>query len=349
MRASTSRPAASAARAMAIARSASNAAGCQLSNSRWVVAISAASARPAAGSSSVWRAIAQACATVASRLSSRRSAVLALPLRLPKYTVTAMPRSRVASTVSTSPMRTLTDEPASSLQLTSAWLAPGGLAAAQQLLGDGGQALQALAAVVGGTGVRCVRCSMDYPVAMRGRDEDTGEFLSPSRSQTGARRWTSWHWANTLVALSAAQLARLPIPDEVLPHIRETQRITSYRRAQAAAGVPGQADAPPGRRGAGRDPRRAGEGRRGHPPRDRRDASREALRDTLMGDDGDAAMTDLAGRAIPTPTARSCASWCATRTKNRSATSRRVRIRELFRELRELLAQAGDATTRCST
>jgi hypothetical protein len=44
-------------------------------------AISAASASPAAGSSSVWRAIAQACATVASRLSSRRSAVLALPLR----------------------------------------------------------------------------------------------------------------------------------------------------------------------------------------------------------------------------------------------------------------------------
>jgi hypothetical protein len=78
----------------------------------------------------------------------------------------------------------------------------------------------------------------------------------------------------TLTALSAAQLARLPIPEELLPHIRETQRITSHRGAQAATRVPGQADAPPGRRGAGRDPRRAGQGRRRRPPRDRRPASR---------------------------------------------------------------------------
>ena len=65
-----------------------------------------------------------ACATVAARLSSRRSALLALPLRWPKYTVMPTPRSRVASTVSTSPMRTLTASPASSLQVTSHWLAP---------------------------------------------------------------------------------------------------------------------------------------------------------------------------------------------------------------------------------
>ena len=124
IRGSTSRPACSQARARSIARCASMSHGCQLSNSRRVVAISAASARPAAASSSVWRAIAQACATVASRLSSRRSAVLALPLRWPKYTVTEMPRSWVASTVSTSPMRTFTARPVSSLQVTSAWLAP---------------------------------------------------------------------------------------------------------------------------------------------------------------------------------------------------------------------------------
>ncbi|MBP7658218.1 MAG: DUF615 domain-containing protein, partial [Pseudoxanthomonas sp.] len=34
--------------------------------------------------------------------------------------------------------------------------------------------------------------------------------------------------AEKLVALPAAQLARLPIPDELMPHIVETQRITSH-------------------------------------------------------------------------------------------------------------------------
>jgi hypothetical protein len=110
--------------------------------------------------------------------------VLALPLRVPKYTVTAMPRSRVASTVSTSPMRTLTASPLSSLQLTSAWLAPAARAAGQQLLGDTGQPLHALAAVVGDGGDfdgRAVQWTI--LCLMRGRDEETGEFLSPSRSQ----------------------------------------------------------------------------------------------------------------------------------------------------------------------
>ena len=129
------RPAASQARARSTAWSACNRHGCQVSRSGKLPsaagrAISPASARPAAGSSSVWRAIAQACSTVASRLESCRSAVLALPLRWPKYTVTAMPRSRVDSTVSTSPMRTDTFSPRSSLQLTSAWLAPRALARA---------------------------------------------------------------------------------------------------------------------------------------------------------------------------------------------------------------------------
>ena len=84
MRASASRPACSQANARSMAPSASMAHGCQLSNSRRSVAIRSASARPDAGSASVWRAIAQACSTVARRLSACRSAVLALPLRWPK-------------------------------------------------------------------------------------------------------------------------------------------------------------------------------------------------------------------------------------------------------------------------
>ncbi len=77
-----------------------------------------------AGSSSVYRAIAQACSIVLAIESGCRSAVLAEPLRLPKYTVTPNARSRVCSTVSTSPRRTLTLRPASMLAPTSASLAP---------------------------------------------------------------------------------------------------------------------------------------------------------------------------------------------------------------------------------
>ena len=71
---------------------------------------------------------------------------------------------------------------------------------------------------------------------MRGRDEETGEFLSPSRSQNRRAALDILALGETLVALSAAQLARLPIPEEVLPHIQETQRITSFgaRKRQLA-------------------------------------------------------------------------------------------------------------------
>src|SRR6185437_6031731 len=53
-----------------------------------------------------------------------RSAVDALPLRRPKYTVNPKLRSRVRSTVSTSPRRTFTDKPVSTLAETSACDAP---------------------------------------------------------------------------------------------------------------------------------------------------------------------------------------------------------------------------------
>ena len=63
---------------------------------------------------------------------------------------------------------------------------------------------------------------------MRGRDENTGEFLGPSRSQQRREALDILELGERLVALTAAQLARLPVPDELLPHIRETQRITSH-------------------------------------------------------------------------------------------------------------------------
>ena len=63
---------------------------------------------------------------------------------------------------------------------------------------------------------------------MRGRDEDTGEFLAPSRSQQRREALDVLALGQQLAALSAAQLAKLPIPEDLLPHIEDTQRITSH-------------------------------------------------------------------------------------------------------------------------
>ena len=63
---------------------------------------------------------------------------------------------------------------------------------------------------------------------MRGRDPEPGEFYSPSRTQQRIEALEIRGLAEKLVALPAAQLARLPIPDELMPHIVETQRITSH-------------------------------------------------------------------------------------------------------------------------
>lgn len=63
---------------------------------------------------------------------------------------------------------------------------------------------------------------------MRGRDEETGEFLSPSRSQNRREALETLALGEKLVALTPAQLARLPVPEALLPHIRECKRITAH-------------------------------------------------------------------------------------------------------------------------
>ncbi len=63
---------------------------------------------------------------------------------------------------------------------------------------------------------------------MRGRDPETGEFYSPSRSQQREDALEVRELAERLVALTAAKLAKLPIPEDLMPHIVETQRITSH-------------------------------------------------------------------------------------------------------------------------
>ncbi|WP_133480170.1 ribosome biogenesis factor YjgA [Cognatilysobacter segetis] len=62
---------------------------------------------------------------------------------------------------------------------------------------------------------------------MRGRDEESGEFLGPSRSQKRREALDVLELAKALVELTPAQLARVPVPEATLPHIEETRRITS--------------------------------------------------------------------------------------------------------------------------
>ena len=71
---------------------------------------------------------------------------------------------------------------------------------------------------------------------MRGRDEDTGEYLSPSRSQQRRQALDVLELAEKLASLTPTQLAKLPIPDELLPHLEQTRRITAHvaRKRQLA-------------------------------------------------------------------------------------------------------------------
>lgn len=63
---------------------------------------------------------------------------------------------------------------------------------------------------------------------MRGRDEDSGEFHAPSRSERRRAALDVLALGETLAALPPARLAKLPVPDALLPHIEDTRRITSH-------------------------------------------------------------------------------------------------------------------------
>jgi ribosome-associated protein len=177
---------------------------------------------------------------------------------------------------------------------------------------------------------------------MRGRDEDTGEFLGPSRSQQRRAALDILELGEQLVALTAAQLARLPIPDEVMPHIRETQRITSYgaRKRQLAFLAKQMRRQDDEALGAIRDAL----GKDGDAARRETAAMHrvEALRDALLGDDGDTAMTALLDER-PHADRQKLRQLVRNTHEERKRNKPPHAFRELFRELRELMAQ--DATS----
>ena len=71
---------------------------------------------------------------------------------------------------------------------------------------------------------------------MRGRDPESGDYLAPSRSAQRRAALDVLALGQKLASLSDAQLGRLPIPEQLLPHIVETRRITSHvaRKRQLA-------------------------------------------------------------------------------------------------------------------
>ncbi len=173
---------------------------------------------------------------------------------------------------------------------------------------------------------------------MRGRDEDTGDFLSPSRSQQRREALDVLALAQRLVALDAGTLAKLPIPEYLHPHIADTRRITSHiaHKRQLAFLAKQMRREDDATLDAIRDALDAGG-----------EAARletallhrvEAWRDRLL-DEGDAALTQLLAEHPQADRQR-------LRQLVRNAIDERAKnkpphgYRELFRELRELLAGA---------
>ena len=184
---------------------------------------------------------------------------------------------------------------------------------------------------------------MRYPIAMRGRDDKTGEFLAPSRSANRREALDTLALGEALVELSQAQLARLPIPEELLPHIRDTQRIPSHgaRKRQLAFLAKHMRRQDQDVLDAIRD----GMSKDG-------DAARretallhrvEVLRDELLGDDGDAAMTSLLGE-YPQADRQHLRQLVRNTLDERRRNKPPHAFRELFRQLRELLAQDDAAS-----
>ncbi len=174
---------------------------------------------------------------------------------------------------------------------------------------------------------------------MRGRDEDTGEFRGDSRSTQRRDALDVLALGETLSKLSDAQLARLPIPEELLPHIEDTKRITSHgaHKRQLAFLAKQMRRQDDEMLDAIRDAL-AKDGDAG-----RRETAAlhrvEALRDELLGDDGDNAMTALLA-AHPQADRQKLRQLVRNTLEERKRNKPPHAFRDLFRELRELQAHA---------
>ena len=176
---------------------------------------------------------------------------------------------------------------------------------------------------------------------MRGRDEDSGDYLGPSRSEQRRAALDVLALGDRLVALSTVQLAKLPIPDALLPHILDTQRITSHgaRKRQLAFLAKQMRREDDATLDAIRDALDAG----GQAARRETAALHrvEAWRERLIAD-GDVALAELLGE-FPQADRQHLRQLVRNAIDERNRNKPPHAFRELFRELRELLTQDASA------
>ena len=176
---------------------------------------------------------------------------------------------------------------------------------------------------------------------MRGRDSETGEFLAPSRSAQRRAALDVLALGQKLSTLSDAQLARLPIPDSLLPHIVETRRITSHvaHKRQLAFLAKQMRREDEDTLDAIRDALDE------HGESARRETALlhrvETLRERLLAD-GDAALAELLAEH-PTADRQRLRQLVRNALDERHRNKPPHAFRELFRELRELLSGNGEA------
>ncbi|MCD9028101.1 DUF615 domain-containing protein [Luteimonas sp. BDR2-5] len=175
---------------------------------------------------------------------------------------------------------------------------------------------------------------------MRGVDEDTGEYLGPSRTQQRREALEVLALSEQLAALPEGQLAKLPVPDQLLPHIAEARRITSHiARKRQLAFLAKQM--------------RREDDETLHAIRDALDAGGESARldtarlhraeqwRTRLLDEGDTALAELLDtypHADRQRLRQLVRNTLAERAKNKPPAN----FRELFRELRGVLAHAPE-------
>lgn len=176
---------------------------------------------------------------------------------------------------------------------------------------------------------------------MRGRDEESGEFFSPSRSAQRRAALDVLELGEQLAAMTATQLGKLPIPEELMSHIRETQKITSHgaRKRQQAFLAKQMRKLDDGVLDAIRDAMSIdGEAARREIAALHR---AESLRDALLGDDGDAVLTELLAD-YPQADRQKLRQLVRNTREERAKNKPPRAFRELFRELRDLLADGSD-------
>jgi ribosome-associated protein len=183
---------------------------------------------------------------------------------------------------------------------------------------------------------------MEYreTATMRGKDEESGDYLGPSRSQQRREALDVLALAQQLVSLDRGRLARLPVPEHLLPHIADVQRIGSHiaRKRQMAFLAKQMRREDDETLDAIRDALDAGG-----------EAARletamlhrvESWRERLV-DDGDAALACLLDE-FPSADRQRLRQLARNASEERRRDKPPHSYRELFRELRQLLEQETD-------